>query len=366
MRTRSEHPDYILLVVILMLVTIGVMMVYSASFPLSLLRFDHQWHFVSRHLLWALFGVIAMIVASRINYWKWQQLSNVLLASTLLLLLLVFVPGIGVTVQGSTRWIGLGFFNMQPAEVAKIALVLWVAARLAQKERTLLNFWRGTIPIIVVTGIMAALVLRQPDLSTAVVLVLGAGFVLFAGGLPWGQILLLSGLGASALYLGITSAEYRLARFMTFLDPWKDPTDAGYQIIQSLYAIGLGGVFGRGLGASIQKHFFLPDPHNDFVFAVTSEEFGFFGGAVLIALFALLAVRGLRIAIRSPDKFGGFLATGITAMIVAQAFMNIAVVTGSVPVTGITLPLISYGGSSLVIVMGSLGILLNISKYCRE
>jgi len=359
-------PDYALLIFILTLVMAGVVMVYSASFPLSLSRHGHGWFFAIRQLLWALAGLIALTVASYINYRKWQQASSVLLLVTVLLLLALYVPGIGVTVQGSTRWINLGLFNMQPSEVAKVTLVMWIAAYLAAQPDRLRHFWQGTLPILAVTALVAGLIFDQPDLGTAVAIVSVACLVLFVGGLPWGQIVSLGFLGSGLLALGIRTAEYRLERFMAFLDPWQDPLDTGYHIIQSLFAIGLGGAFGRGLGESIQKIFFLPEPHNDFIFAIINEEWGFIGGFVIVSLFGAVAWRGLRIAARAPDRFSALLATGLTSMIVAQAFINMAVVTGVMPVTGITLPFISYGGSSLLVVMGSAGILLNISKFCRE
>jgi len=366
MRPKSEQPDHVLLMVILLIVIIGVVMVFSASFPLSIAWYGHGLFFFNRQLVWALVGFCAMLVASKINYWKWQQLAPLLVLGTLLALLLLYVPGVGVRVQGSTRWLDFRLFNVQPSEIAKVTLVMWVAARVAKKEKLLQSFWHGTFPILVVSALVAGIVLLQPDLSTAVVIALAAAFVLFAGGLPLGQVLFLGGLGLVFLYFAVIAEGYRMERYMAFLNPWKDPLDTGYQIIQSLYAIGLGGLFGQGPGQSIQKFAFLPDPHNDFIFAITSEELGFFGGALLIGLFGMIAVRGLIIAMRAPDKFGSLLATGITATIVSQAFINIGVVTASLPVTGITLPLVSYGGSSLVIVLGSLGILLNVSKYRRE
>ncbi|MBS4054111.1 MAG: putative lipid II flippase FtsW [Thermaerobacter sp.] len=365
MRGKSA-PDYALLIFILALVTAGVVMVYSASFPLSLTRHGHGWFFALRQMLWAIAGIVALTIASYINYRKWQQASTVLLLATILLLLALYVPGVGFSVQGSTRWINLGLFNLQPSEIAKVTMVMWVAAFLARKADRLRSFTKGTMPVLLVTGLVAGLIFDQPDLGTAVAIVLVMCLVLFAGGLPWGQIISLGVLGIGLLAVGIKTADYRLERFMSFLNPWQDPLDTGYHIIQSLYAIGLGGIFGRGLGESIQKRFFLPEPHNDFIFAIISEEWGFIGGAVIIALFGAVAWRGLRIAARAPDKFSGLLATGLTSMIVSQAFINMGVVTGLMPVTGITLPFISYGGSSLLMVMGSAGVLLNISRFCRE
>jgi len=319
-------------------------MVFSASTSVSHREDGTPWLYIRKQLTWVVIGSIAMYFAIRINYWKWQQLANIALAATVLALVLVWVPGLGVTRNGSTRWINLGFTMMQPSEVAKVTLMVWVANMLATKSERIKRFFKGTVPILAVTGLICGLVLLQPDLGTAIAIGLVVCLVLFAAGLPWGQIVALGSGGLGAVALAILVAPYRLARFMSFIDPWKDPSDTGYQIIQSLYAIGPGGLFGRGLGKSLQKQFFLPEPHNDFIFAVTAEELGFIGGAALIILFLLLAIRGLRIAVRAPDRFSSLLATGITAMVVSQAAVNFAVVTGSMPVTGIPLPLVSYGG----------------------
>jgi len=341
-------------------------MVFSSSISLSRALVGHQWHFIHRQILWTVLGAIAMFITSRLPYRNWQKLSTIGLIGTLVLLVLVWMPGVGVTVQGSSRWISLGLVRIQPSELAKVTLILWVADRLARRPGRLNSFWSGTLPLLIVVGAVAGLVLLQPDLGTAVAIVVAFALILFVAGLPLGQMLALGGVGAALLALFIRIAPYRMERFVAFLDPWKDPLDTGYHIIQSLYAIGTGGLFGRGWGSGWQKHFFLPEPHNDFIFATLAEELGFFGGSVLILLFIGVAARGMRVALRAPDRFAALVATGITAMIVAQAMMNFAVVTGSVPVTGIPLPLVSYGGSSLLIVMSSIGILVNISKYAQE
>lgn len=366
MTVKHRAPDYILLAAILSLICIGVVMVYSASTSLSYALVGHAWHFILRQILWTVLGTIALYATSRINYRKWQQLAGLGIVGTILLLLLVWMPGIGVTIQGSSRWFDLGVVRVQPSEIAKVTLLIWLADKLARRPGRLTSFVRGTLPLLTAAGLVALLILLQPDLGTAVAIVLVFGLVLFVAGLPLGQILVLGGVGAVLLAQLIRRAPYRFERFLAFLDPWKDPLDTGYQIIQSLYAIGTGGLFGRGWGGGLQKQFFLPEPHNDFIFSTIAEELGFTGGVVLIFLFAVVAVRGMRIALRAPDRFAALVATGITGMVVSQAMINVAVVTASVPVTGITLPLVSYGGSSLLIVMASLGILLNISKHSSE
>ncbi|MBS3984646.1 MAG: putative lipid II flippase FtsW [Selenomonadales bacterium] len=366
MKMKHRSPDYILLAAIMSLICIGVVMVYSASTSLSYAMVGHEWHFIIRQILWTVLGTVALYVASRINYRKWQQLAGLGLVCTVILLLFVWMPGIGVTIQGSSRWINLGVVRVQPSEVAKVTLMIWLADRLARRPGRLTSFIRGTLPLLAVAGLIGSLILLQPDLGTAVAIILVFGLVLFVAGLPMTQTIALVGVGGVVLAQLIRMAPYRFERYMAFLDPWKDPLDTGYQIIQSLYAIGTGGLFGRGFGGGQQKRFFLPEPHNDFIFSTLAEELGFLGGALLIFLFAVLAVRGMRVALRAPDRFGSLLATGITSMVISQAMINIAVVTASVPVTGITLPLVSYGGSSLLIIMGSLGILLNVSKHISE
>jgi cell division protein FtsW len=366
MKMKHRSPDYILLAAIMSLICIGVVMVYSASTSLSYAMVGHEWHFIIRQILWTVLGTIALYAASRINYRKWQQLAGLGLVCTVILLLFVWMPGIGVTIQGSSRWINLGVVRLQPSEVAKVTLMIWLADRLARRPGRLTSFIRGTLPLLAVAGLIGSLILLQPDLGTAVAIILVFGLVLFVAGLPMTQTIALVGVGGVVLAQLIRMAPYRFERYMAFLDPWKDPLDTGYQIIQSLYAIGTGGLFGRGFGGGQQKRFFLPEPHNDFIFSTVAEELGFLGGALLIFLFAVLAVRGMRVALRAPDRFGSLLATGITSMVISQAMINIAVVTASVPVTGITLPLVSYGGSSLLIIMGSLGILLNVSKHISE
>jgi cell division protein FtsW len=365
MREKRHAPDYLLLATIIVLVSVGVLMVFSASTSISHARFGHGWYYLRRQATFALLGSLAMYVASRVNYWKLQQLSSAGLIVSIVLLLLVFVPQVAMSSHGATRWIKLGPIPLQPSEVAKVTLALWIADVLARKGDKIKRFVSGSLPIMLVTGIICLMVVLQPDLGTAVAIAAIMGVMLFTAGMPLYQIGVLGALAGGALVAAIVVAPYRLVRVISFMNPWNDPSDTGYQIIQSLYAIGPGGIFGRGIGKSFQKQFFLPEPHNDFIFSVLAEELGFVGGMAVILLFAVLAVRGMRIALRAPDRFSSLLATGITAMIVSQAIVNLAVVTGSMPVTGIPLPLVSAGGSSLLIVMGALGILLNISKYCK-
>jgi len=366
MKAKRHSLDYTLLVAILALLCMGLVMVFSASTSLSYTLVGHRWHFIVRQIMWTILGVVVLYATSRVNYRKWQSLTGLGIICTIILLLLVWMPGLGVTIQGSSRWIDLGIVRVQPSEIAKMTLIIWLADRLAKRTRRLTSFVFGTLPLLAVMGFIASLIVLQPDFGTAVAIMLAVGLMLFVAGLPWTQVLGLGGAGAALLAWLIRIAPYRFERYLAFLNPWKDPLDTGYQIIQSLYAIAMGGLAGRGWGGGLQKQFFLPEPHNDFIFSTIAEELGFIGGTVVIFLFALVAVRGVHVAMRAPDRFAALVAVGITGMVVSQAMINLAVAMGAVPVTGITLPLVSYGGASTVVVMASLGILLNISKHVIE
>ncbi|MDP3058774.1 MAG: putative lipid II flippase FtsW [bacterium] len=366
MGEKRHAPDYLLLAVILILVGVGVLLVFSSSTSISYARYGNNWHYLRRQLIWAAIGLVFMYIVSRINYWKFRAVANFALIGSIILLVALFIPGVGLMANGSTRWIDIGFTTLQPSEIAKVALLVWTAHIICVKGKKISSFTVGSLPVLLITGLIGLLVAMQPDLGSATVIAAIPISMLFAAGMPWLQVIFVSMCGAGLVGAYAMIAPYRMARVLSFIDPWKDPGDTSWQLIQSLYAIGSGGLFGRGIGKSMLKLFFLPAPHNDFIFSVAAEEVGFIGCVLLIALFAYLVFRGMRIAINAPDRFGGILALGITMMIGLQALVNMMVVTGSMPVTGITLPLISYGGSSLVINMASLGILLNISKYSTE
>ncbi|HHY93213.1 MAG TPA: cell division protein FtsW, partial [Firmicutes bacterium] len=273
---------------------------------------------------------------------------------------------IGVAGGGARRWLQVGPLNVQPSEVAKLCTVLFLAGFLAERGDRIRHFWRGLLPVLVVVGILCLLILKQPDLGTAVALAGTAGVMLFAAG---ADLRHLAGLGAAAvpvLWWAIMGEEYRRVRFLAFLNPAADPQGSGYHIIQSLYALGSGGLLGVGLGQSHQKFLYLPERHTDFIFAILGEEIGLLGTLAVLFLFFLLAWRGCRAAMLAPDRFGTLLAIGIISMVTLQALVNIGVVTGSLPITGIPLPFISYGGSSLVFSLASIGILLNISSQGRR
>lgn len=363
---RKREADFIILFTAMTLLAFGIVMVFSASFSIVEASRGDSFYHLRRQAFWALLGLAGMIFFSNYDYWKLKRWANLGLVASFVLLVAVFIPGIGIEKNGAYRWIGIGGMTGQPSDLAKVALLLFAAAYLSRKDVRVDKFMEGPFPVLAVLGVFFLMVLKQPDLGTAVAMAGTVMVVIFVAGMPLKQIVMLGGASLPALFYLMASEEYRLRRLLSFRDPWSDPLNTGYQIIQSLYALGPGGLFGVGLGRGRQKLFYLPEPHSDFIFAVIGEELGFIGTASVLILFALLLWRGFKIALMAPDAFGSLLATGVTAMIGLQALMNIGVVTGSIPVTGINLPLISAGGSSLLFTMCGLGVLLNISKYVKS
>ncbi|MEA4882928.1 MAG: putative lipid II flippase FtsW [Clostridia bacterium] len=366
MRDRRGLPDLVLLIVALALLGIGIVMVFSASSVTSFYEQGDPYHYLKRQSLWAVIGLAGLLLAMRINYHVWEKTAGVLAVVGVGSLALVLVPGIGKLVAGSRRWLGFGFARFQPSEFAKLFLVMWLAAYLSGPQERVKDFLRGIIVPLSVVGVAALLVFAEPDLGTAITLVGVGGLTVMVAGCNVGHLLGIGSLAVPVIYLLAKSEPYRMRRLTSFMDPWADPLDSGFHIIQSLLALGSGGLVGVGLGLSRQKCFYLPEQHTDFIFAIIGEELGFLGTATVIALYVLFAVRGFRTAMQAPDAFGSVLAAGITVMIALQALMNIAVVTGSMPITGITLPLISAGGSSLLPTLASIGILLNISSHVGQ
>lgn len=359
----KKAPDFILFYTVLILLGIGLVMVFSSSYIISLEARGDPYFYLRRQTFWILLGLGGMFVLSNFDYWKWKKLTPVLLLLNFILLVAVFIPGIGVEVHGARRWIGFGGFGVQPAEFTKLVMVIFSAAFLSRRGIKMKNFWSSSFIPLAFLGVSFLLILLQPDLGTALAIAMIVMVIIFAAGIPWKHLFyLLSVSLLVAIYL-MFNEEYRMERLLSFLDPWKDPLDTGYHIIQSLYALGSGGLLGVGLGRSRQKLYYLPEPQNDFIFAIIGEELGFVGTATVVILFFILLWRGFKIAFMAPDVFGSLLAAGITAMIGLQVFINIGVVTGSMPITGINLPLISAGGSSIFFTLCGIGILLNISKY---
>lgn len=363
MTIKPKSPDYILVFAVMGLLGLGIVMVYSSSAVSAAVNFDDSYYFLKRQLIWASLGLFAMFLTMNIDYHTWRPLAKPVLITTLVLLIMVLIPGLGKVVNGARRWLGFGSVYLQPSEIAKLGVVLFYSDSLVRHQEKLTNFVKGLAPQLAILMMVFGLILKEPDLGTALAIG-GTIFILFfAAGAKISHLGGLGAVGVVGIIAAILFEPYRLRRLLAFSDPWSDPLNSGYHIIQSLYAIGSGGLFGVGLGRSREKFLYLPEPHTDFIFAILAEELGFIGTATVLVLFFLFAWRGLRVAIAAPDIYGSILATGLTTMIILQALMNIAVVTASMPVTGIPLPFISFGGSALIFTMAGVGVLLNISRY---
>lgn len=358
---RTTTYDLPLVAAVLVLLCIGLVMVYSASGITALDANDDPSTYLTQQSTWAALGVAAMLIVSRIDYRLLRFLAVPFLLLAVLLLAAVLIPGVGVSAAGATRWLRFGGFGMQPAELAKLALIVYLATWLGAKREDVRS-WRVTIPFVLVTMLVAGLVIAEPDMGTTIVIVAVALGMYFAAG---ARVMMFAALGlctsVAVAALAVVNPE-RLERLTTFLDPWAHPQDAGFQTIQMLYALGLGGPFGEGLGAGKEKFGYLPHPYTDSIFAVLGDELGLAGTLVIVLLFLVLAFRGVRIALRAEDATGALLATGITMWLCFQAWLNMAVVASLVPMTGITLPFISYGGSSLCVGLMAVGILLNVGR----
>lgn len=362
---RRRRPDLVLLGTILALLAIGMVMVYSSSAVKGYVQYDDPYHFLKMEVMWVTLGIAAMILAMRLNLEFLRQWAKPALILAIVLLIMVKIPGIGRNVNGADRWIGLGPLSIQPSEVIKLAMVLVMAQTLSIDPHKIKSFRKGLLPVLGLLGLIAGLIMLQPDLGTTLVVAGTTFFMLIAAGARVGHIMALGGTGIALVVAAIAAAPYRMNRILAFLDPWADPSGKGYQTIQALLALGPGGLFGLGLGQSKQKFLYLPENHTDFIFAMIGEELGFVGATLVILLFFLFAWRGFRVAMGAPDAFTGFLAVGLTGMISIQAMINMGVVSGVLPVTGITLPFLSYGGTSLVFTLLGVGVLLNISRGSR-
>ncbi|SFE10096.1 cell division protein FtsW [Paenibacillus algorifonticola] len=365
MAKARSAPDVWMIVSIALILAIGIIMVYSASAVLAFHEFGDRYYYVKRQLLFAGLGVGALIFTMNMNYLVWRKWSKIALIICFVLLVIVLIPGVGVVRGGARSWLGISSFGIQPSEFMKLAMILFLAKWLSEKQQTITLFVKGLLPPLGMALLAFGLIMLQPDLGSGAVMVAASLLLIFTAGAQLKHLGMLALAGVAGLVGLILAAPYRLQRISGFLDPWADPLGSGYQIIQSLYAIGPGGLVGLGLGMSRQKFSYLPEPQTDFIFSIVAEELGFIGGSALIVLFMILIWRGIRTAIYAPDTFGSLLAVGITSIIGVQVLINIGVVIGMMPVTGITLPLVSYGGSSLTLLLTSLGILLNISRYSR-
>lgn len=337
-------------------------MIYSASYIWAEYKFNDSLKYVKQQTIFAALGVILINLINKIDYKLFYKKANLILGICLLLLILVAIPGIGVVRNGSRSWFGIGPFGIQPSEASKLAMIIFTAKYLSKNKKAYKDLKTGILPILLILLLFFGLIMLQPDFGTGVILVASIIALLFISGadMKYFYILLLIGIiGAIGL---IIVAPYRMARIISFINPWSDPLGSGFQIIQSLYAIGPGGLFGQGFLNSRQKHFYLPEPQTDFIFAIICEEFGIFGALVVISLFVMICYSSIKLALKEEDLFKKYIIFGIVFQLILQTILNLSVVVGLIPVTGVTLPFLSYGGSSLLISMVSIGIILNVSK----
>ncbi len=359
--------EKVLLAMTVGLTLFGLLMITSAGAVYSETRFGSQWFFVLRQAIAAGIGFVGLLIVRRIDYHVWQRLAVVSFIVAVGLLLLLFVPGLGTEVYGARRWLSFGPISFQPAELMKITLIFYLAAFFAARSRRhIRDIYEGLMPFLVTIGIVSFLLISQPDVGTLGLMLLVAVAVFFVAGARLTHLSTLGLAGIVALVALIKAAPYRMERFTTFLHPTLDPQGAGYQVMQALIAVGSGGIFGRGFGHSLQKFNYLPEPVGDSIFAVIAEEWGFVGAIGIVGMFVAIGFVGYRIALRAPDTFGRLVAVGITTWIVLQAFFNIAAITALMPLTGIPLPLISYGSTSLVVTLVAIGVLLNIARHARR
>lgn len=359
---RKLKSDKVLFIATFLLVCSSVVMVYSASAVVALERYQQPYFFLTKQLMWVVLGLAVLALTMRVDYRTYRNETFIWALLGLVGLLLVAVL-FSAPINGTRRWFNLGGLGIQPSELAKLALILFAALMLERRMHRIDELSYSLLPIAIVAGAMVGLVLLEPDFGTAIALLLIVAMMVFAAGLHYRYFIgtLLAAL--PVIYIVLVSAPYRRRRLLAFWDPWADPLGDGFQIIQSLIAVGTGGVFGRGLMAGVQKLFYLPEPHTDFIYAVIAEELGLIGATGVLICFGIIAWRGLRVATRANDSFGSFVAIGITTMIAAQAFVNMSVVLGLMPTKGIPLPLVSNGGSSLLVNLLGMGVLLNISQH---
>ena len=359
---RLAPPDMVLFAAVAALVAVGLIMIYSASSATAWDAYRDTAYYLKRQLVWLVVALTGAFIAYRIDYRKLRSFAPVGIALAFIALVAVFVPHVGQISGGSRRWLGAQAISFEPSELAKLALVVFLAAKVSTMGEGVRSLVRGVVPCLLVTCALAIPVLLEPDMGTASLLVFTAFGILFCAGARLEHLLLCALSMLPVVLLAIGSSAYKRARIFAFLDPWKDPQNTGFHILQSLYALGSGGLLGVGLGASRQKFFYLPEQYTDFIFAILGEELGMLGALGVLALFVLFAFRAVRIALAAPDRFGLLLALGCTLLIVIQAFVNIGVVTSSWPVTGVPLPFVSYGGTSLVVSLMAVALIVNVGR----
>jgi cell division protein FtsW len=359
---RKLKSDKLLFVATLLLVCTGIVMVYSASAVMAMERFQQPYLFLVKQLAWAIIGLAVLPIVMRIDYRNYRQPAVIWMGLGVAAVALVAVL-FGPSRNGATRWLVIGSLGIQPSELAKVTLIIFMAALLERRMDRIDDLRYSLLPVGVVLGGIVGLILLEPDLGTAACVVMIAAVMVFSAGINYRYVFGVFLAALPAMYFVIATSEYRRRRVLAFLDPWADPLGNGWQMIQSMIAVGTGGLFGRGLMGGVQKLFYLPEPHNDFIYSVIGEEFGLLGTSLVLTCFCVITWRGMRTALRAPDRFGSFLAIGLTTMVAFQAFFNISVVLGLLPTKGIPLPFVSAGGSSLLINLMGMGILLNVSQH---
>jgi cell division protein FtsW len=352
--------DLGLLFPVLLLVGMGIVMVYSASSAMALKKFGSDYFFLKKQAMFSLIGIVVLVAFSYIPFRLYRVFVYPVLATAVMMLVAVVFSGLGVTAGGSARWLQLGPVRFQPSELARMALVIYMAYSMSKKGDLLRDFYVGFLPHFLVLGLFMGLLLVQPDFGSIVIFATLTWIMLFVGGCRITHLLSVVLVLAPMAWLFMTHAEYRVKRLMSFMDPWQYPADEGYQIVHSLMAFGTGGVTGAGIGKGYQKLFYLPEPHTDFIFSVVGEELGLIGVMIVILLYGIILMRGIRIARHAQDRFGSLLAMGITVTLGLQVCINMGVALGMLPTKGLTLPFLSYGGTSLLINMAAVGIMMNI------
>lgn len=340
----------------------GLMMIYSSSYIWAEYKFNNSFHYVIYQGVFVFVGIVLMLIVSKIDYKIYYRYANILLLCAFILLILVLIPGIGIVRNGSRSWFGIGSLGVQPSEFTKLCLIIFTSKYLEKSNKFIKDYKKGVIPILLVVFLFFGLIMLEPDFGTGMIILVSIIALLFIAGVNMKFFIVLGLTGVVGIIVLILIAPYRMDRITSFLDPWNDPLGTGFQIIQSLYAIGPGGLLGTGYLNSRQKYFYLPEPQTDFIFSIIAEEFGVLGAFIVAILFSIILYRGIKISLKQEDLFAKYLCFGLIFQIIVQTILNLSVVIGLVPVTGVTLPFLSYGGSSLLISMISIGIILSVSR----
>lgn len=366
MKNKNRKPfDFWIFASVILLLSIGTIMVFSSSYYFSVKTVGNSFHLLIPQLEYMALSIIVLIVTMNFDYRKWGKLSPLILMVCIGLLILVLIPGVGTELNGAQRWLIIAGQSLQPSELAKIALIIFLSFSLSKRKEVLQSFKKGLLPYLLLIGLVAGLVLKEPHLSGALIIITTSCVILFCAGAKISHFVALTVPGIIGVLGLIVFEPYRFGRLKAWINPFAPEyiMDEGWQTVQSLLAIGSGGLFGRGLGQSMQKYLYIPEPYNDYIFAVMAEELGYVGSIFVMLLFLVFIWRGIKVAMNAPDIFGSLVATGITALVGLQFLFNVAVVTNSIPSTGISLPFFSYGGTSLIFLMFGVGILLNISRF---